>query len=89
MPLQIAAMPDGNSSFQNSHAMCMTVLKTETSEIQEHHSSPLSQVTQLGAGHGGERADDRHGPPMSRRTAEREGLQQDWRDPSGEINLDF
>lgn len=62
---------------------------TEISGIQEHHYSPLSQVTQMGAGHGGEGAEDRHGPPMRRRAAEREGMQQDWRDPSGEINVDF
>ncbi|XP_051770315.1 acyl-CoA-binding domain-containing protein 4 isoform X2 [Ctenopharyngodon idella] len=58
---------------------------TEISGIQEHHYSPLSQVTQMGAGHGGEGAEDRHGPPMRRRAAEREGMQQDWRDPSGYI----
>ncbi|XP_048035433.1 acyl-CoA-binding domain-containing protein 4 isoform X3 [Megalobrama amblycephala] len=43
----------------------------------------IIKVTQMGAGHGGEGAEDRHGPPMRRRTAEREGMQQDWRDPSG------
>jgi len=81
MPLQLAAMPGGNSSFQNGDA------QTETSGIQEHHYSPLSQVTQMGAGHGGEGAEDRHGPPMRRRATERQEMQQDRRAPSGEINL--
>ncbi|XP_067225584.1 acyl-CoA-binding domain-containing protein 4 isoform X4 [Chanodichthys erythropterus] len=43
----------------------------------------IIKVTQMGAGHGDEGAEDRHVPPMRRRTAEREGMQQDWRDPSG------
>ncbi|XP_043109870.1 acyl-CoA-binding domain-containing protein 4 isoform X2 [Puntigrus tetrazona] len=41
------------------------------------------KVTQIGAGHGGEGAEDRHGPPKRRRTTGREGMQQGWRDPSG------
>lgn len=73
--IRLAAMPGGNSSFQNGHA------QTETSGIQEHHYSPLSHVTQMGAGHGGEGAEDKHGPPM--RTTERQEMHQDWRDPSG------
>lgn len=81
--LQPAAMPDGNASSQNDHA------NIETSGIQENHYSPLSQVTQIGAGHGGEGAGDRHGPSKRRRTTEREGMQQGWRDPSGKFNLDF
>lgn len=74
---KLAALPGDNSSFHNGHAC------TETSGIQEHHYSPLSQVTQMGAGHGGEGAEDRHDPPMRRRTTQREEMQQDWRDPSG------
>ncbi|XP_067225582.1 acyl-CoA-binding domain-containing protein 4 isoform X2 [Chanodichthys erythropterus] len=81
--IKLAEMPGGNYNFQNSHAAYMTILETEISGIQEHHYSPLSQVTQMGAGHGDEGAEDRHVPPMRRRTAEREGMQQDWRDPSG------
>lgn len=72
-----AAMPDGNARSQNDLA-CI-----ETSGIQENHYSPLSQVTQIGAGHGGEGAEDRHGPSKRRRTTGREGMQQGWRDPSG------
>ncbi|XP_016401079.1 acyl-CoA-binding domain-containing protein 4-like isoform X2 [Sinocyclocheilus rhinocerous] len=72
-----AAMPDGNASSQNEHA------HIETSGIQENHYSPLSQVTMFGAGHGGEGAEDRHGPSKRRRTTGREGMQQGWRDPSG------
>ncbi|XP_039547210.1 acyl-CoA-binding domain-containing protein 4 isoform X2 [Pimephales promelas] len=75
--IKLAAMPGGNSSFQNGDA------QTETSGIQEHHYSPLSQVTQMGAGHGGEGAEDRHGPPMRRRATERQEMQQDRRAPSG------
>lgn len=73
------AMPDGNASSQNDHA------HIETSGIQENHYSPLSQVTQTQepAGHGGEGAEDRHGPSKMRRTTGREGMQQGWRDPSG------
>ncbi|XP_016306040.1 acyl-CoA-binding domain-containing protein 4-like isoform X3 [Sinocyclocheilus anshuiensis] len=73
-----AAMPDGNASSQNEHA------HIETSGIQENHYSPLSQVTMFGAGHGDEGAEDRHGPSKKRRTTGREGMQQGWRDPSGE-----
>ncbi|XP_052466715.1 acyl-CoA-binding domain-containing protein 4 isoform X2 [Carassius gibelio] len=41
------------------------------------------KVIQIGAGHGGEGAEDRHGPPIRRRTTGREGTQQGWRNPSG------
>lgn len=83
--LQPVAMPDGNASSQNDHA------HIETSGIQENHYSPLSQVTQTQepAGHGGEGAEDRHGPSKMRRTTVREGMQQGWRDPSGKFDLDF
>ncbi|XP_073684423.1 acyl-CoA-binding domain-containing protein 4 isoform X2 [Garra rufa] len=74
--VKLATMPDGNTSSQNGHA------HIETSGIQEHQYSPLSQVTQIGAGHGGEGAEDRHGPPM-RRTTGREGKQQGWMSRSG------
>ncbi|XP_067285198.1 acyl-CoA-binding domain-containing protein 4 isoform X2 [Pseudorasbora parva] len=74
---KLAALPGDHSSFQNGHAC------TETSGIQEQHYSPLSQVTQMGAGHGAEGAEDRHGPPNHRRTKERKEMQQHWRDPSG------
>uniref|UniRef100_A0A671NND2 Acyl-CoA binding domain containing 4 n=1 Tax=Sinocyclocheilus anshuiensis TaxID=1608454 RepID=A0A671NND2_9TELE len=74
---RLAAMPDGNASSQNGHALI------ETSGIQVHHYSPLSQVIQIGAGHGGEGAEDRLGPPIRRRTTGREGMQQGWRNPSG------
>ncbi|XP_059386669.1 acyl-CoA-binding domain-containing protein 4 isoform X6 [Carassius carassius] len=43
----------------------------------------IVQVIQIGAGHGGEGAEDRHGPPIRRRTTGREGMQQGWRNPSG------
>lgn len=81
--LQPAAMPDCNACSQNDHA------HIETSGIQENHYSPLSWVTQIGVGHGGEGAEDSHGPSKRRRTTGREGMQQGWRDPSGKFNLDF
>ncbi|XP_042607848.1 acyl-CoA-binding domain-containing protein 4 isoform X1 [Cyprinus carpio] len=74
---KLAAMPDGNASSQNGHSLI------ETSGIQVRHYSPLSQVIQIGAGHGGEGAEDRHGPPIRRRTTGSEGMQQGWRNPSG------
>lgn len=64
-----------SNSLQNGHAY--------TSEDQEHLHTPVLQVTQMGAGHGGEGADDRHGPPVRRRNTGREGMQQGWREPSG------
>ncbi|KAK7134495.1 hypothetical protein R3I93_017803 [Phoxinus phoxinus] len=81
--IRLAAMPGGNSSFQNGHA------QTETSGIQKHHYSPLSLVTQMGAGHGGEGGEDRHGPPMRRRATERQEMHQDRRDPSGHRNAEW
>lgn len=71
---QLSAISD---SLQNGHAY------TKTSGVQEHLHTPVFQVTQMGAGHGGEGADDRHGPPMRRRNTGREGMQQGWREPSG------
>lgn len=79
--IQLAAMPDGNASSQNGHSLI------ENSGIQVRHYSPLSQVIQIGAGHGGEGAEDRHGPPIRRRTTGSEGMQQGWRNPSGKFNL--
>lgn len=70
---QLAALSD---NLQNGHAY------TETSGVQEHLYNPVSDVTQMGAGCGGEGAEDRHGPPM-RRNTRREGMQQGWREPSG------
>ncbi|XP_050980789.1 acyl-CoA-binding domain-containing protein 4 isoform X2 [Labeo rohita] len=75
--VKLAEMPDGNITSHSGHA------HTESSGIQEHQYSPLSQVTQIGAGHGGEGAEDRHGPPIRRRTTGREGMQQGWMGPSG------
>uniref|UniRef100_A0A673LPF0 Acyl-CoA binding domain containing 4 n=1 Tax=Sinocyclocheilus rhinocerous TaxID=307959 RepID=A0A673LPF0_9TELE len=80
--VKLAAMPDGNASSQNGHALI------ETTGIQVHHYSPLSQVIQIGAGHGGEGAEDRFGPPIRRRTTGREGMQQGWRNPSGQGGRD-
>ncbi|XP_051529858.1 acyl-CoA-binding domain-containing protein 4-like isoform X2 [Myxocyprinus asiaticus] len=71
--VKLAAMPD---SFQIGHA------RSETPVVQEHHYTLVSQVTQMGAGHGGEGAKERHGSTL-RRNAGREGQQQSWREPSG------
>lgn len=70
---QPAALSD---HLQNGHAY------KETSGVQEHLYNPACQVTQMGAGRGGEGADDKYGPPMRRSTG-REGMQQGWREPSG------
>ncbi|XP_051958346.1 acyl-CoA-binding domain-containing protein 4 isoform X3 [Xyrauchen texanus] len=43
------------------------------------------KVTQMGIGHGGEGAEDSHGPPMRRRNTGRESQQQYWRAPSGNM----
>ncbi|XP_057214314.1 acyl-CoA-binding domain-containing protein 4 isoform X2 [Triplophysa rosa] len=73
--VKLAALSD---NIQNGHAY------TETSGVQEHLYNPVSQVTQMGAGCGGEGAEDRHGAPM-RRNAGREGMQQGCREPSGNL----
>ncbi|XP_051523437.1 acyl-CoA-binding domain-containing protein 4 isoform X2 [Myxocyprinus asiaticus] len=74
--VKLAAVPD---SLKNGN------VHSETSEIQEHHLTHVSQVTQMGVGHGGEGAEDSHGPPMRRRNTGRESQQQYWREPSGNM----
>ncbi|XP_052466713.1 acyl-CoA-binding domain-containing protein 4 isoform X1 [Carassius gibelio] len=71
----------GLASDSESEIFCDSLEQLDT--VKVHHHSPLSQVIQIGAGHGGEGAEDRHGPPIRRRTTGREGTQQGWRNPSG------
>ncbi|XP_051969094.1 acyl-CoA-binding domain-containing protein 4-like [Xyrauchen texanus] len=71
--VKLVAIPD---SFQIGHAC------SETPGVQEHHYTPVSQVTKMGIGHGGEGAKERRGTTL-RRNAGREGQQQSWKETSG------
>lgn len=68
----------GPSSEQSRHAFA---------GIQGQDYTPVPQVTQMGAGQGGEGTGDGHGPPMRRRDPGREGIRHGWREPPGKLQF--
>lgn len=67
-------IPTSNENY-SGHAY------SEPFSVQAHHRKVASQATQVGAGHGGEGAENRKGPPTRRsQDAGREGMQHGWRE---------
>ncbi|XP_072523009.1 acyl-CoA-binding domain-containing protein 4 isoform X2 [Salminus brasiliensis] len=69
----------GPYSDQNRHAL------TEPTGVHGQDYTPISQVTQMGAGQGGEGSGDGHEPSMRRRDPGREGMRHGWREPPGDF----
>ncbi|KAI4872384.1 hypothetical protein NFI96_033646 [Prochilodus magdalenae] len=69
----------GTYSDQNRHVLA------EPIGVQGQDYRLISQVTQMGAGQGGEGTGDGRGPPIKRRDPGREGMRHGWREPPGGI----
>ncbi|KAL6475203.1 hypothetical protein MHYP_G00162430 [Metynnis hypsauchen] len=71
------------TSDSESEIFCDSVEQLDNIKGQDYR--PISQVTQMGAGQGGEGTGDGRGLPMRRRDPGREGMRHGWREPPGGI----
>ncbi|KAL7857106.1 hypothetical protein SRHO_G00160050 [Serrasalmus rhombeus] len=71
------------TSDSESEIFCDSVEQLDNIKGQDYR--PISQVTQIGAGQGGEGTGDGRGLPMRRRDPGREGMRHGWREPPGGI----
>ena len=68
-------MPDG---LDNRLAL------SEPSDNPGHHVAPVSRVTEVGAGQGGEGGGEGRGPPIRKRDSRRDAARQPAREPMGQ-----